>query len=121
MSAINLRVSSNWIQNESAFDIYYTEDLENFTVLKSSGYINYPNTMQVVYITDENKTVMALAQSEHQYYSVMLVYRASYRDNVVVIDRVSSGSSSSPIIEEPLFPDSTCTKTTAHLTPQFLT
>ena len=112
--SIMVRVSNQGVRNESGKPLYYTTDLVNFYRLVDSF---NPKTIMATIITDENKIPMLMVQYHESEQQILLCwntaeggYRLLYRTY-----------SDLYVVSQPLFPEPTCTKTTAHLTPQFVT
>lgn len=119
MSAIKLWICSGWITNGSNYTIYSSRDLVDFTPAEPNSEVTISSS--ATYITDENKTPIAIARIADNGESTIYCYRYVYNEKeYMALDRNYSGQTSVPEISLPLFPDSTCTKTTAHLTPPIL-
>ena len=118
MSKITLHIESSSIANKSGFSIYYaTPSLDGlvYTELKNNG-IFYPTSTGAMFVTDENKNIVFMAQTKS--YTMIYGYKVYGGIQLSSLDRYESFNLT---IDEILFEDSTCTKTTAHLTPQFVT
>ena len=112
MSTIKVIVSSSGIQNASGRKIYYTTDLVNFTEFGASDFVK-PQTTLVTFVTDENKIPMLMVQYHESEQQILLCWKLS--ETAYYLYYVTH--SSVRTVSRPLFPDSTCTKTTAHLAP----
>ncbi len=112
MSTIKVIVSSSGIQNASGRKIYYTTDLVNFTEFGASDFVK-PQTTLVTFVTDENKIPMLMVQYHESEQQILLCWKLSETAYYLYYVTYSSVRT----VSRPLFPDSTCTKTTAHLTP----
>lgn len=117
MSKVIIRLIGNdSIRNESGFDIYYTRNYKTFTPLRH-GITTYYGESEL-YVTDENKDTILVLKRYADYSSTWYVARLGVFYNEILINSIDRNFSTAITITEPLISqESTCTKTTAHLTP----
>lgn len=118
MSAIKIRFGSGEVTNLSNYTIYSSKDLVNFTSAEPNSDVDIGEGSPATYVTDENKKPIAVVTTGSNREATIFCYRYVYQGKeYIALGRNYSYQSTTDEISLPLFPDSTCTKTTAHLTP----